>query len=113
MKTKLNNKSEVDSCIERILNQIDWIFNVGPSYEDEERLRDLEKSIQMIGRILYKTNESVVYENLKKYLDTVMAQTLNQIAEENGVDISNVPDHPSSIQWTPSQHFANNLGDRW
>ena len=112
VKTK-SNKSKLDDLIAQRMKEIDWILNVGIGAEDEKVVCDLEKSIQMIGRILFKTEHTVVFGNLWNFLEDEILEELTTIADRHGVDLADIPDHPYVRPWTPTEHFQHKTDDKW
>ena len=84
-------KKGLDALIANRMKEIDWIYNVGVGDADEKVLDDLEKSIQLIGRILHKTEQNVIFGNLWNFIEEEVWEELRTIADRHGVDLTDIP----------------------
>ena len=108
------DKKELDALIARRMSAIDWLMNKGPSQKDEKALLDLQKSIQMIARILHCSQEPVITNNLWNFLEDEVYERLEEFTDQHGVSLHNIPEDDYDCNpWTPSAYYEGKTDSKW
>ena len=112
--TTTTERQSLDKLISERMTEIDYLMNKGPSPDNEKALRDLQKSIQMIGRILWNAEEEAIVGNLWNFLEDEVYDRLEEIADDHNVSLTDIDEKEYDCKpWTLSAYYKGKTDGRW